>query len=156
MRITSAGRKLRTLMREVREYPYDPAAGAMGEGRTLVRFPNDGSVPDGLTVDAEGHLWVARWGAGCVVRVAPDGEVVSRVDLPVSQVTSCTFGGENLGDLDITTAQEDFGPEDLAREPLAGCPFRCRPGVRGLLAVPFAGLGRTISVRGTTAARIAN
>jgi len=125
--------------REVREYPYDPATGAMGEPRTLVRFPDEGSVPDGLTVDAEGCLWVARWGAGCVVRVAPDGAVVARVDLPVARVTSCTFGGEDLGDLYVTTARDDASPADLAREPLAGGLFRCRPGARGLLPVPFAG-----------------
>lgn len=124
---------------EVREHPYDPATGLMGDGRSLVRFPDDGTVPDGLTVDAEGHLWVARWGAGCVVRVDLDGNVVGRIDLPVSQVSSCTFGGEDLGDLYITTAHEDFGPRDLAREPLAGGLFRCRPGVRGLLPTAFAG-----------------
>lgn len=125
--------------REVREYPYDPATGATGEPRTLVRFPDDGSVPDGLTVDAEGHLWVARWGAGCVVRVSPDGVVVDRIDLPVSRVSSCTFGGDDLGDLYITTARGDTAPEELAAEPLAGGLFRCRPGVRGMLPVPFAG-----------------
>lgn len=124
---------------EVREYAYDPQTGAMGEGRTFVRFPDDGSVPDGLTIDADGHLWVARWGASCVVRVAPDGSLVDRIDLPVSQVSSCSFGGDDLGDLYITTAHEDFGPEDLAREPLAGGLFRVRPGVRGFQPVPFAG-----------------
>ena len=123
---------------EVREYPYDQETGAMGDGRPLVQFPNDLSVPDGLTVDADGYLWVARWGAGCVVRVAPDGSVVGQVDLPVSQVSSCTFGGDDLGDLYITTAHEDFGASDLAREPLAGALFRCRPGVRGLPPIPFA------------------
>lgn len=124
---------------EVRSYPYDPETGVMGDGRTLVRFPNDGSVPDGLTVDAEGHLWVARWGAGCVVRIAPDGSIAGRVDLPASQVSSVTFGGDDLGDLYITTAHEDFSAADLAREPLAGGLFRCRPGVRGLPPIPFAG-----------------
>ena len=124
---------------EVRAYPYDPETGAMGDGRPLVQFPNDGSVPDGLTVDAEGHLWVARWGAGCVVRIAPDGSIAGRVDLPVSQVSSGTFGGDDLGDLYITTAREDFSAADLAREPLAGGLFRCRPGVRGLPPIPFAG-----------------
>ena len=124
---------------EVREYPYDPATGAMGEPRTLIRFPDDGSVPDGMTIDAEGCLWVARWGAGCVVRVTPEGAIVDRIDLPVSRVTSCTFGGDDLRDLYITTARGDATPEQLAAEPHAGGLFRCRPGVRGLLPVPFAG-----------------
>ncbi len=124
---------------EVRTHAYDTSTGAMGEGRTLVRFPDDGSVPDGMTVDAEGCLWVARWGAGCLVRVAPDGGILGQIDLPVSQVSSCAFGGEDLEDLYITSAHEDFGPADLAREPLAGGLFRCRPGVRGSLPIPFAG-----------------
>jgi sugar lactone lactonase YvrE len=124
----------------VREYPYDQTTGAMGEPRTLVRFPVDGSVPDGLTVDAEGCLWVARWGAGCVVRVAPDGAIIERVEVPVACVTSCTFGGEDLGDLYITTGREDANSASHTREPLAGGLFRCRPGVRGLLPIPFADL----------------
>lgn len=125
--------------REVREYQYEPATGAIGEPRTLARFPEDGSVPDGLTIDAEGHLWIALWGAGCVVRVSPDGATVGRIDLPVSRVSSCTFGGEDLGDLYITTARADASPAELAGEPLAGGLFRCRPAVGGVLPVPFAG-----------------
>ena len=124
---------------EVREYPYDPTTGTMGEARSLIRFPEDGSVPDGMTVDAEGCLWIARWGAGCVVRVTPEGAVVDRVDLPVSRVTSCTFGGEDLSDLYITTARADATSGELAGEPLAGGIFRCRPGVHGVPPVPFAG-----------------
>ena len=124
---------------EVREYPYDLATGAMGEPRTLVRFPDDGSLPDGMTIDAEGHLWIALWGAGCVVRVSPEGAIVGRIDLPVSRVSSCTFGGDDLSDLYITTARADATPEQLADEPFAGGLFRCQPGVRGVLPVPFAG-----------------
>ncbi len=124
---------------EVRAYPYDPAAGTLGDGRILARFPDDGSVPDGLTVDEEGHLWVARWGGSCVDRVAPDGSIVDRIELPVTRVTSCTFGGADLGDLYITTARGDANTADLVREPLAGGLFRCRPGVRGLPPVRFAG-----------------
>ena len=77
------------------------------------------------------------------VRIAPDGRLVDRVDLPVSQATSCTFGGDDLGDLYITTAHEDFTSADFAREPLAGGLFRCRPGVRGLEPIPFATAGGT-------------
>ena len=124
---------------EVRAYAFEPATGEMGAARTLVSFPDDGTVPDGLTVDAEGCVWVARWGAGCVVRVSPGGEILGRVDLPVSQVTCCTFGGDGLEDLYITTAHEEFGPADFAREPTAGGLFRCRPGARGLPPAAFAG-----------------
>jgi sugar lactone lactonase YvrE len=121
---------------EVRAYPYDPAAGTMGEGRVLARVPDDGSVPDGMSVDEEGHLWIARWGGSCVERVAPDGSVGERIALPVTRVTSCTFGGANLGDLYVTTARRDADP---VREPLAGGLFRCRPGVRGMAPARFAG-----------------
>ena len=128
-----------SMWHEVREFPYDPDMGAMGEGHPLVAFPDTDSLPDGLTVDADDCLWVARWNAGCVTRIGPDGTILGNIELPVSQVTSCTFGGEDLGDLYITTATEDFGPADFAREPLAGGLFRCRPGVLGLPAAPFAG-----------------
>jgi sugar lactone lactonase YvrE len=129
---------------EVRAFPYDRETGAMGEGRSLVRIAaidglSEGSVPDGMTIDAEGCPWVAIWGGGCVVRVAPDGTVLDRVELPVSHVTSCTFGGDDLADLYVTTARAGLDPDRLAREPLAGGLFRCRPGVRGLAPVPFAG-----------------
>lgn len=129
---------------EVRAFAYDQATGAMGEGRPLVRVAAidglaDGSVPDGLTVDADGCAWVAIWGGGCVVRVAPDGAVLARVELPVSRVTSCAFGGDDLGDLYVTTARAGLDPARLVAEPLAGGLFRCRPGVRGLPVVPFAG-----------------
>ncbi len=124
---------------EVRAFSYDPAAGLMGDGRSLVRLDEDGALPDGLTVDAEGCLWVALWGGETVVRVAPDGSILGRVGLPASQVTSCAFGGPALDELYITTARERFGPEDDAREPLAGGLFRCRPGVTGRLPNAFAG-----------------
>jgi len=126
---------------EVRAYPYDPATGAMGDGRLLARLAEGGAVTDGLTVDAEGCLWVALWGGNRVVRVAPDGTVCGRLKLPVSRVTSCAFGGPDLGDLYVTTAG-GTDPADAAAgaaEPHAGGLFRCRPGVRGLPPVPFAG-----------------
>ncbi len=123
--------------REVRAFAYDPRTGTMGDGRVLVGFPGDGSVPDGMTVDEAGHLWVARWGGSCVQRIAPDGSVGERVELPVTRVTSCTFGGRDLGDLYITTARDDDA--DPAPEPAGGALFRCRPGVRGTPPALFAG-----------------
>jgi sugar lactone lactonase YvrE len=129
---------------EVRAYAYDAAAGTLGAARPLVRLAAieglaAGAVPDGLSVDAEGCPWVALWGGGCVVRLSPDGAVLDRIAVPVSRVTSCSFGGEDLGDLYITTARQGATAAELGREPLAGGIFRCRPGVRGLPNVPYAG-----------------
>jgi sugar lactone lactonase YvrE len=123
---------------EVRAYPFDPTSGRMGEASIRMRLPDDG-LPDGLTVDTDGCLWVAQWGAGRVVRLAPDGEVLGQVRLPVANVSSCTFGGADLGDLYITTAREGLALPELERQPEAGGLWRCRPGVRGRAPTLFAG-----------------
>lgn len=121
--------------REITRYSFDPASGELGPGRPLVTMAElglpAGALPDGMTIDEEDCLWVAVWGAGCVVRVGLDGRLLDRLDLPVSQPSSCTFGGPDLGDLYITTARERLGPDEEARQPAAGGLFRFRPGVRG-------------------------
>ncbi len=92
-----------------------------------------------MTVDDEGCLWVALWGGGAVRRYTPDGSLDAVVPLPASQVTSCAFGGQDGGDLYITTAARGLGPGQRAAQPHAGGLFRCRPGVTGPPATPFAG-----------------
>jgi sugar lactone lactonase YvrE len=123
---------------EVTAYPYDLSAGTLGTGRPVVRFRGD-AVPDGMTIDAEGCLWVALWGGSRVVRISPAGEMLATVHVPASLVSSCTFGSEYLDELYITTAREGLKPDDDAREPLAGSLFRARPGPKGLPSVNFAG-----------------
>jgi sugar lactone lactonase YvrE len=123
---------------EIRAYTFDLEAGRMGDERTLARLPGDG-VPDGLTVDADGCIWVAQWGSSRVLRIGPDGSVLGQVRLPVTQVSSCAFGGPDLEDLFITTAREKLTPDDLEQQPQAGGLWRCRPGVRGRAPTPFAG-----------------
>ena len=81
-----------------------------------------------MTCDAEGHLWVAHWSGGRVSRFRPDGTLERGVRLPVSNVTSCAFGGPELDRLFITTAAQDAP----SGEPLAGGLFACTPGVAGL------------------------
>jgi len=121
--------------REVMAYAYDPSSGALGQGRRLVGLDDldlpAEAVPDGMTVDEEDCLWVAIWGGGCVIRVDLGGRLLDRVELPVSQPSSCAFGGPDLADLFITSARHGLAPADLARRPLAGGLFRVRPGVRG-------------------------
>ena len=118
---------------------YDPATGAATGRRRLISCDDVEGIPDGMAVDAEGHLWVAFFGGGVVRRYDPEGGLVTEVALPAAQITSCAFGGEDLDELYITSAARGLSATELAEQPHAGAVFRCRPGVRGPLPVPFAG-----------------
>ena len=109
-------------------FDTDPDDGTLGARR---RFVTVGGVPDGLTLDADGCVWVAIWGSGELRRYTPAGEQDTVVRLPVSQVTSVAFGGADLGTLFITSAREDFTAADLEAQPQAGDIFACTPGVTG-------------------------
>lgn len=113
-------------------FDYDPQAGTIANRRQLAAIDVAGAVPDGLTVDAEGYIWVAHWGGWAVHRYAPDGRLDRTVALPVSQVSACAFGGPDLRDLYITSASHSLSPDQLGREPHAGGLFRCRPGIAGV------------------------
>ena len=115
-------------------FDYDPDAGLTGR-RPFVQFPDDDN-PDGLTVDAEGGVWVALFGGGAVHRYRPDGVLDERVEVPTAQVTACTFGGPDLDQLFITTSREGMAPDDDA---VAGSLFRADVGVAGLRVREFAG-----------------
>ena len=93
----------------------------------FIDFPGEWGHPDGMTVDAEGGLWIAHWGGGRVSRFTPEGTLDRDVRLPASQITSCTFAGENLDRMFVTSAAQDR--ED---EALAGVLFEIDPGARGL------------------------
>jgi sugar lactone lactonase YvrE len=120
-------------------FDYDPAQGAVGPPRVFARFGAEQGLPDGLTVDAEGFLWCAHWAGWRVTRLRPDGAEDGVIELPVPNVTSCTFGGAALDVLYITTARMLIEPEELERAPLAGALFKVAPGVTGLPAARFAG-----------------
>jgi len=117
-------------------FDFDLAGGEITNRRTLAEIPKAWGLPDGMTVDEEGFLWVAFWGGSAVRRFDPSGALVATVEFPVSQVTSCAFGGEELSDLYVTSARD--GLPKRAKEPLAGGLFRLRPGVRGQHSHPFA------------------
>jgi sugar lactone lactonase YvrE len=93
-------------------------------------------APDGLTVDAEGGIWVALWGGSAVHRYTPEGALSEVIELPVTQVTACTFGGAGLDELFITTSREGLPPDV---EPAAGALFHVRPGIAGRPVRQFAG-----------------
>ena len=112
-----------------------PAAGLTGE-RTFVEIPRAAGVPDGLTVDAEGGVWVALYGGGGVLRYTADGVLDGVVEVPTGKVTACTLGGPLLTRLYITTSREGLPPDG---DPLAGSLFSADVGVRGLPVREFAG-----------------
>jgi sugar lactone lactonase YvrE len=122
-------------------FSYDVTAGHIAPGnvhRTVALPP--GSVPDGLCVDADGCVWVALWGGGVVLRYTPQGTLDARVELPVSLVTSCAFGGADGTTLFITSARRGLSAEGQAREPLAGAVFALQARVGAPPATPWAGL----------------
>lgn len=113
-------------------FDYDVDTGELSNRRPLVSFgPSDG-YPDGLTVDAEDHIWVAFWDGGVVRRFSAAGQLTGIVDVPVPRVSSCTFGGAGLDELFITTAHYQLSPEERAKHPLSGSIFRCRTGITGV------------------------
>jgi sugar lactone lactonase YvrE len=119
-------------------FDFDPSTGTIGERRPLVEIPPELGWPDGMTIDAEGGLWVALWRGSAVHRYV-DGRLERSLDLPVSLVTSCTFGGEDLDELFVTSATDGLSADEQAAQPLAGAVFRLRPGVRGLPPASYAG-----------------
>jgi sugar lactone lactonase YvrE len=112
-------------------FAFDQVSGEISDRRAEVDIPPDLGWPDGLTVDAEGGLWVALWNGAAVHRYV-EGRLDRVVPLPVTQPTSCTFGGENLDELFVTSAADGLSVEEQAAQPLAGAVFRLRPGVQGL------------------------
>ena len=124
-------------------YDFDPATGAIENRRMFAEISDTnrkaGGFPDGMTVDAEGYIWSNQVGVGKIVRYDPAGKIERIVQLPVPRATDCTFGGENLETLFITSARETMTPEQLQQAPLSGSLFAIQPGVRGLPSTLFAG-----------------
>ncbi|MGQ3054968.1 MAG: SMP-30/gluconolactonase/LRE family protein [Roseateles sp.] len=120
---------------------FDVRTGALSSPRVFAEFkqrtPGDhyGGRPDGAAMDAEGCYWAAMFEGRSLVRLAPSGEVVQRLELPVTCPTMPTFGGPDLRTLYITTAREKRPADELEREPLAGAVLRLRVEVPGLPAV---------------------
>lgn len=116
-------------------FDYDPESAALTGRRPFVRIDPADGAPDGLTLDAEGGVWVALWGGAEVRRYSPAGRLDARIAVPVRQVTACAFGGSELRDLYITTSRLGLADPD----PGAGALFRATPGVAGLPVTPFQG-----------------
>jgi sugar lactone lactonase YvrE len=120
-------------------FRMDPVTGEIDDRRCLLDIPANLGVPDGMTIDDDGALWVALWGGGAVHRYTQDGRLDTVVRLPCAFITSCTFGDSDGGVLYITTSRQMLPEEDEGDRRLAGGVFAVRPGVTGPAAIPFAG-----------------
>lgn len=112
-------------------FDYDEATGAISNRRDFVHVPQVAGEghPDGMTVDAEGHVWSARWDGSCLVRYTPAGAEVRRIIFPARKVSCVTFGGEDYTDMYVTTANVEGKETEGAG---AGVLFRLNLGIRGL------------------------
>jgi len=125
--------------RRIDMFEFDEATGAISNRRTLAPIAPQHGIPDGLTVDAEGCIWVALWRGGAVHRYTPLGLLDAIVRVDAACPTSCAFGGADLRDLFITTAAIELSDRERAEQPLAGGLFVCRPGVAGRAPNRFRG-----------------
>jgi sugar lactone lactonase YvrE len=122
--------------RALEAFDFDPEAGAISRRRQVCAIDPGPGEPDGLTVDAEGCIWVGLWEGWALRRFSPEGHPLATVEVPAARVTSCAFGGAGLATLYITTARPD---DNDPRQPHAGGVFSVRPGVHGLPGQTFAG-----------------
>lgn len=118
--------------REIYAADFDAASGTLSRRRRFAVFEPQWGMPDGATVDAEGCLWVAAIGGARVLCFEPSGRLARELAMPVSQPTSCQFGGSDLRTLFVTSARMRLDDAALAREPLAGSVFAADVGVVGL------------------------
>jgi sugar lactone lactonase YvrE len=123
--------------RVVHTFRFDPERGSISDGRVLITVPEEIGTPDGMTVDADGDLWVAIYGGGRVQHHSPDGALRKSLPVPAKQSTSCAFAGPGLHRLYVTTATEDWSDEQRRAEPSAGLVYRIDTESTGQPAAPF-------------------
>lgn len=113
-------------------YDFDPGTGATSNERVFLAKDALPGIPDGATIDCQGCMWIARYGAGQVARITPDGKVDQLVQCDTMQLTACTLGGSDFRDLYVTSARQRMSSEQLKAEPNAGALFHMRVATPGL------------------------
>ncbi|WP_347551689.1 SMP-30/gluconolactonase/LRE family protein [Pseudalkalibacillus hwajinpoensis] len=129
-----------TPTKKVVRYDYDFSTGNIRNPVDVIVIPDGEGMPDGMTSDEEGNLWIAHWGGSKVSKWNPDnGKRLLEVSVPAVNVTSCVFGGKERNELYITTARTNTSEEELKKFPYAGGVFRVKPNVKGSPTYAFKG-----------------
>ena len=124
--------------KKVFAFDYDLETAEISKRRVIIKFAEGEGVPDGMTIDNQGKLWIAHFGGAQVSRWDPEtGKKIDKVELPVSNVTSCAFGGKNMDELYITTASVGLSEKEKQAQPYAGGIFRYQAELKGLESVKF-------------------
>lgn len=125
---------------QITAYDFRLITGELGPASVAVRIPEELGTPDGMTIDAEGMLWVAHWGGSRVTRWNPqNGSLIGEISMPVTKPTCCTFGGEAFDQLFITSARLGSSEAELTEQPLNGAVFQIELDVKGMRANKFGG-----------------
>ncbi len=120
-------------------FDYNEQTGTASDPRLFATIDSEQGYPDGLTVDAQGYLWCCHWDGGRITRFSPDGQVERVIAMPVPRPTSCTFGGDNLDCLFVTSARIGLDEAGLEKAPHSGAAFAVKVGIKGLPAARFNG-----------------
>jgi sugar lactone lactonase YvrE len=119
--------------RKVACYSFDAGQGTIAFKKNVLQTPRNMGSPDGMCMDEEGMLWIAHWNGFGVCRWNPnDGSLITKIEVPVPQVSSCAFGGDNMDQLLITTARQNMSQADRDKYPDSGSTYIAEPGVRGV------------------------
>lgn len=110
---------------------FDPVLSRL-ENREVFFANLQRGLPDGSTIDSEGHLWNCRFGGACIVRIAPDGSIAAIIDTPVRKPTTCAFAASEASTLLFTSAADSAQPNGLD-----GSLFSLETNVRGMLSTPL-------------------
>jgi len=127
-----------SVRRRIYRFPLAPD-GTVGAREIFLHFSAQEGYPDGMTVDAEGCLWVAFWDGWAVRRFGPDAALLDTIEVPVQRPTSIAFGGPDLDRMYITSARVGLDETALAVQPYAGALFMVEAGIKGIAERPFAG-----------------
>ncbi len=126
--------------RKVMAFDYNLETGDIRNKRVIITVPKVMGVPDGMTVDEKGMLWIALWGGSCVSRWNPlTGKLLQIFPIPALNASSCTFGGLEMDELYITTARQGMNKAQLNKFPLSGSIFRFKTDIKGMKNFIFTG-----------------
>ena len=129
-----------TPSREVSVFDYDANNGNIANRRACIHFPAGVGVPDGMTIDENGMLWIAHFGGSRISHWNPEsGQILKEYFFPVSNITSCAFGGKNLNELYVTTVRAGLNHHQVKKQPYAGGLFRLTTNVQGVPTYKFSG-----------------